>query len=89
MCAAMRVAVDVATALNVFPEREAADGENVEHVFNAFVVGLVIYNHDCFHKAMLCFCVMYVIVLGENMVGCDVVGASQAHSPLGMFSRRG
>ena len=69
----MRVAVDVTTALNVFPEREAADGENVEHVFNAFVVGLVIYNHDCFHKAMLCFCVMYDIVLGENMVGCDVV----------------
>ena len=49
MGAAVRVAVDVATALNVFPEGEATDVEGVEQVLDALGVGLVEGDEDAFH----------------------------------------
>ena len=47
--AAMGVAVDVAASLNVLPEGESTDGEHVEHVFYALVVGLIVYDEYAFH----------------------------------------
>ena len=47
--AAMGVAVDVAASLNILPEGESTDGEHVEHVFYALVVGLIVYDEYAFH----------------------------------------
>lgn len=47
--AAMGVAVDVAASLNILPEGESPDGEHVEHVFYALVVGLIVYDEYAFH----------------------------------------
>ena len=41
--AAVRVADLVATALDILPESESADAKGVEHVFDTFVIGLVVY----------------------------------------------
>ena len=43
---AMGVAVDIAAPLDVFPEGESPYGEYVKHIFDTFVVGLIVYYQD-------------------------------------------
>ncbi len=53
--AAVRFAVDVAAPLHILPEGEAADGEDVEHVFDTFGVGLIENDEYAFHvESALC-----------------------------------
>ena len=49
VCAAVGVAIDIPTPLDILPEGEASYLKRVKQILDTFVVGLVVYNKDGFH----------------------------------------